>query len=173
MWARSQIAECSLSYAKIVQTSAMWARSQIAECSLSYAKVRKKNKNGIKKTIALFVTYHKMNIKLLLSGKQIQQIQPRLMPRGFSVELLHTDSAEDTGLELGIVIIKKEHPSLLFHQKDALSWLFFCLRVNSYLIIIFMFCEPMRTITTLWPLAQRLTEPFAAVAWSSLEPERL
>ena len=52
-----------------------------------------------------------MNIKLLLSGKQIQ---PRLMPRGFSVELLHTDSAEDTGLELGIVIIKKEHPSLLF-----------------------------------------------------------
>ena len=41
---------------------------------------------------------------LLLSGKQIQQIQPRLTPRGFSVELLHTDSAEDTGLELGIVI---------------------------------------------------------------------
>lgn len=57
---------------------------------------------------------------LLLSGKQTQQIQPRLTPRGFSVELLHTDSAEDTGLELGIVIIKKEHPSLLFHQKDAL-----------------------------------------------------
>ena len=55
----------------------------------------------------MFVTYHKMNKKLLLSGKQIQQIQPRLTPRGFSVELLHTDSAEDTGLELGIVIIKK------------------------------------------------------------------
>lgn len=64
-----------------------------------------KNKNGIKKTIVLFVTYHKMNKKLLLSGKQIQQIQPRLTPRGFSVELLHTDSAEDTGLELGFVII--------------------------------------------------------------------
>ena len=79
-----------------------------------------KKQNGIKKTIVLFVTYHKMNKKLLLSGKQIQQIQPRLTPRGFSVELLHTDSAEDTGLELGIVIIKKEHPSLLFHQKDAL-----------------------------------------------------
>lgn len=62
-----------------------------------------------------------MNKKLLLSGKQIQQIQPRLTPRGFSVELLHTDSAEDTGLELGIVIIKKEHPSLLFHQKNAPS----------------------------------------------------
>ena len=44
----------------------------------------------------MFVTYHKMNKKLLLSGKQIQQIQPRLTPRGFSVELLHTDSAEDT-----------------------------------------------------------------------------
>lgn len=42
-----------------------------------------------------------------------------------SLELLHTDSAEETGLELGIVIIKKEHPFLLFHQKDALSWLFF------------------------------------------------
>ena len=55
-----------------------------------------------------------MNKKLLLSGKQIQQIQPRLTPRGFSVELLHTDSAEDTGLELENVIIKKEHPSLLF-----------------------------------------------------------
>ena len=41
----------------------------------------------------MFVTYHKMNKKLLLSGKQIQQIQPRLTPRGFSVELLHTDSA--------------------------------------------------------------------------------
>lgn len=79
-----------------------------------------KKQNGIKKTIVLFVTYHKMNKKLLLSGKQIQQIQPRLTPRGFSVELLHTDSAEDTGLELGIVIIKKEHPSLLFHQKNAL-----------------------------------------------------
>ena len=81
--------------------------------------------------------------------KKQNGIQLRLTPRGFSVELLHTDSAEDTGLELGIVIIKKEHPSLLFHQKDALSWLFFCQRVNYYLIIIFMFCEPMRTITTL------------------------
>ena len=55
-----------------------------------------KKQNGIKKTIVLFVTYHKMNKKLLLSGKQIQQIQPRLTPRGFSVELLHTDCAEDT-----------------------------------------------------------------------------
>ena len=35
-----QIAECSLSYAKIMQTSAMKACFQIAECSLSYAKVR-------------------------------------------------------------------------------------------------------------------------------------
>lgn len=76
-----------------------------------------KKQNGIKKTIVLFVTYHKMNKKLLLSGKQIQ---PRLTPRGLSVELLHTDSAEETGLELENVIIKKEHPSLLFHQKDAL-----------------------------------------------------
>ena len=34
-----QIAECRLSYAKIVQTSAMKACFQIAECRLSYAKV--------------------------------------------------------------------------------------------------------------------------------------
>ena len=96
---------------------------QLPVLSLSKAfdcKGTEKKQNGIKKTIVLFVTYHKMNKKLLLSGKQIQQIQPRLTPRGFSVELLHTDSAEDTGLELGIVIITKEHPSLLFHQKDAL-----------------------------------------------------
>ena len=33
------IAECSLSYAKIVPTSAMKACFQIAECSLSYAKI--------------------------------------------------------------------------------------------------------------------------------------
>lgn len=57
--------------------------------------------------------------------KKQNGIQLRLTPRGFSVELLHTDSAEDTGLELENVIIKKEHPSLLFHQKDALFWLFF------------------------------------------------
>ena len=37
-----QIAECSLSYAKIMQTSAMKACFQIAECSLSYAKIQKK-----------------------------------------------------------------------------------------------------------------------------------
>lgn len=46
-----------------------------------------------------------MNKKLLLSGKQIQQIQqiqPRLTPRGFSVELLHTDSAEDTDHQTNI-----------------------------------------------------------------------
>ena len=49
--------------------------------------------------------------------QHVQQIQPRLTPRAFSVELLHTDSAEDTGLELGIVIIKKEHPSLLFQKR--------------------------------------------------------
>lgn len=79
-----------------------------------------KKQNGIKKTIVLFVTYHKMNKKLLLSAKQIQQIQPRLTPRGFSVELLHTDCAEDTGLELENVIIKKEHPSLLFQPRNAL-----------------------------------------------------
>ncbi len=39
MKARFHIAECSLSYAKIMQTSAMKARFHIAECSLSYAKV--------------------------------------------------------------------------------------------------------------------------------------
>ena len=39
--------------------------------------------------------------------KKQNGIQLRLTPRGFSVELLHTDSAEETGLELGIVIIKK------------------------------------------------------------------
>jgi len=41
MKARFQIAECSLSYAKKVQTSVMKARFQIAECSLSYANIRK------------------------------------------------------------------------------------------------------------------------------------
>ena len=40
MKARFLIAECSLSYAKIMQTRAMKARFLIAECSLSYAKVR-------------------------------------------------------------------------------------------------------------------------------------
>ena len=35
-----QIAECSLSYAKIMQMSAMKACFQIAECSKSYAKIR-------------------------------------------------------------------------------------------------------------------------------------
>ncbi len=35
-----QIAECSLSYAKIMQASAMKACFQIAECSLSYAKIQ-------------------------------------------------------------------------------------------------------------------------------------
>ena len=39
-----QIAECSLSYAKIMQTSAMKTCFQIAECSLSYAKISKKMK---------------------------------------------------------------------------------------------------------------------------------
>ena len=53
--------------------------------------------------------------------QHVQQIQPRLTPRAFSVELLHTDSAEDTGLELGIVIIKKEHPSLLFQKRKEQS----------------------------------------------------
>ncbi|KXO14398.1 hypothetical protein HMPREF3202_02448 [Prevotella bivia] len=37
------IAECSLPYAKVVQTRAMKARFQIAECSLPYAKVRRNN----------------------------------------------------------------------------------------------------------------------------------
>ena len=35
----SYIAECSLSYAKIMQTSVIRACSYIAECSLSYAKI--------------------------------------------------------------------------------------------------------------------------------------
>ena len=39
MGACSYIAECSLSYAKIMQTSAMGAYSYIAEYSLSYAKL--------------------------------------------------------------------------------------------------------------------------------------
>ena len=34
-----QMAECSLSYAKIVQTNAMRTCYQMAECSLSYAKI--------------------------------------------------------------------------------------------------------------------------------------
>ncbi len=34
-----QIAECSLSYAKIMQASAMKVYFQIAECNLSYAKI--------------------------------------------------------------------------------------------------------------------------------------
>ena len=38
----SQIAECSLSYAKIMQTNVMRVYSQIAECSLSYAKIMNK-----------------------------------------------------------------------------------------------------------------------------------
>ena len=41
MKARFHIAECSLSYAKIMQTSAMKARFHIAECSLSYANIIK------------------------------------------------------------------------------------------------------------------------------------
>ena len=45
-----QMAECSLSYAKIMQTSAMKACFQIAECSLSYAKIRKKNMKWVKIT---------------------------------------------------------------------------------------------------------------------------
>ena len=36
-----QIAECSLSYPKIMQTSAMKACFQIAECSLSYPNIYK------------------------------------------------------------------------------------------------------------------------------------
>ena len=39
MRACSHIAECSLAYAKIMQTSAMRTCSQIAECSLAYAKI--------------------------------------------------------------------------------------------------------------------------------------
>ena len=34
-----QIAECSISYAKKLQTSTMKACFQIAECSISYAKI--------------------------------------------------------------------------------------------------------------------------------------
>ena len=37
-----QIAECSLSYAKVMQTSAMKTCFQIAECSFSWTKVNKK-----------------------------------------------------------------------------------------------------------------------------------
>ena len=40
-----QIAECSLSSAKIMQMSAMKACFQIAECSLSYAKIQQKVEN--------------------------------------------------------------------------------------------------------------------------------
>ncbi len=43
-----QIAECSLSYAKIVQASAMKVYFQIAECSLSYAKIVKIVRNTSK-----------------------------------------------------------------------------------------------------------------------------
>ena len=39
MRACSHIAECSLSYVKIMQTSAMRVCSHIAECSLSYVKI--------------------------------------------------------------------------------------------------------------------------------------
>ena len=53
MRACSQMAEYSLSYAKIVQTSAMKACFQMAECSLSYAKIPKqgetKRKERVKK----------------------------------------------------------------------------------------------------------------------------
>ena len=42
-----QIAECSLSYAKIMQMSAMKACFQIAECSLSYAKIIKIQGNKV------------------------------------------------------------------------------------------------------------------------------
>ena len=41
----SQIAECSLAYAKIMPTSAMRVHSQIAECSLAYANLGKNLQN--------------------------------------------------------------------------------------------------------------------------------
>ena len=51
-----QIAECRLSYAKIVQMRAMKACFQIAECRLSYAKVKffleKKEVGGTEKVKA-------------------------------------------------------------------------------------------------------------------------
>ena len=55
-----QIAECSISYAKILQASAMKVYFQIAECSLSYAKIHenadkaKKSCRFLKKTF-LFI----------------------------------------------------------------------------------------------------------------------
>ena len=41
MEARFHIAECRVSYARILQTSAMEARLHIAECRVSYAKIMK------------------------------------------------------------------------------------------------------------------------------------
>jgi hypothetical protein len=38
--------ECSLAYAKVMQTSAMKAGFQIAECSLAYAKVMLKKQKA-------------------------------------------------------------------------------------------------------------------------------
>ena len=50
----SRMAECSLSYAKIVQTRAMRTCSRMAECSLSYAKIVKNQRMAWK--FRLFVT---------------------------------------------------------------------------------------------------------------------
>ena len=99
----------------------------------------------------MFVTYHKMNKKLLLSGKQIQQIQPRLTPRGFSVELLHTDSAEGTGLELGIVIIKKRASFSVVSSEGCSFLVVFCLRaellLNNHLHVLRTYANYYHTLT--------------------------
>ena len=51
---RPMMAECSLSYAKIVQARAMRTCSRMAECSLSYAKLVKNKRMAWK--FRLFVT---------------------------------------------------------------------------------------------------------------------
>ncbi len=48
-----QIAECSLSYSKILQASAMKVYFLIAECSLSYAKIHE-NADKAKKSCRFF-----------------------------------------------------------------------------------------------------------------------
>jgi len=50
------IAECSISYAKILQASAMKVYFQIAECSISYAKIHE-NADKAKKSCRFFEKY--------------------------------------------------------------------------------------------------------------------
>ncbi len=62
------IAECSLSYAKIMQTSAMKACFLIAECSLSYAKIALLSEKS--QSIKLF--YKKVRGYLMLNYKKVR-----------------------------------------------------------------------------------------------------